>query len=201
MMGVLRRSGRRCLGRSHVMTEAEMSWCSQTTGGQGLLVSARHWKEQGRTLPQSCQMDHNPARPLTSDFWPPDCERVSFVFSAPSLWCFAAAALGRVHSICALSWFDCNIMCMLSPIRLFATPWTVAHQDPLSMGFPRQEYWSGLPCPLSGDLPNSGIEPMSLMSPATAGGFFTTEPPGKPCNIIIVFIRLTPYGFVLSPSL
>ena len=48
-------------------------------------------------------------------------------------------------------------------------------QPPLSMGFSRQEYWSGLPCPPPGDLPNPGIEPVSLMSPALAGGFFTTS--------------------------
>ena len=60
----------------------------------------------------------------------------------------------------------------------FATPWTVAHRTPLSMGFPRQEYCSGLPFP-SGDLSDPGIEPTS---PALAGGFFTTEPPGKPLN-------------------
>ena len=53
------------------------------------------------------------------------------------------------------------------------TPWTVARQAPLSMGFSRQEYCRGLPCPPPGDLPNSGIEPMSLASPALAGGFFT----------------------------
>ena len=47
------------------------------------------------------------------------------------------------------------------------------------MGFPRQEYWSGLPFPTLGDLPSPGIEPESLMSPALAGGFFTTEPPGR----------------------
>ena len=65
----------------------------------------------------------------------------------------------------------------LSHIQLFAIPWTVACQAPLSMGFPRQEYWSGLSFPSPGDLPNSGIEPAS---PALADGFFTTEPPGKP---------------------
>ena len=48
------------------------------------------------------------------------------------------------------------------------------------MGFPKQEYWSGLPLPLPGDLPNLGIEPTSLGSPALAGGFFTTVPLGKP---------------------
>ena len=62
------------------------------------------------------------------------------------------------------------------------TPWTVVHQAPLSMGFPRQEYWSGFPCPPSGDLPNPGIEPASPEFPALAGGFFTTEPPGKPSS-------------------
>ena len=66
---------------------------------------------------------------------------------------------------------------LLGHVRLFATPWTVAHQAPLSMGFSRQEYWSGLPFPLAGDLLDPGIEPES---PALAGGFFTTEPPGKP---------------------
>ena len=57
-----------------------------------------------------------------------------------------------------------------------ATPWTVAYQAPLSMGFSRQEYWSGLPFPSPGDLPSPGIEPVS---PALAGRFFTTVPPGK----------------------
>ena len=53
------------------------------------------------------------------------------------------------------------------------TPWTVAHQAPLSMGFSRQEYWSGLPCLPLGDLPDPGIKPASLSSPALAGRFFT----------------------------
>ena len=53
------------------------------------------------------------------------------------------------------------------------TPWTVAHQVPLSLGFSRQEYWSDLPCPPPRDLPNPGIEPVSFMSPALAGRFLT----------------------------
>ena len=57
------------------------------------------------------------------------------------------------------------------------TPWDAAYQTPLSMGFPRQEYWQGLPFPSPGDLPDSGIEPVS---PALAVRFFTAEPPGKP---------------------
>ena len=60
-------------------------------------------------------------------------------------------------------------------VQLFATPWTVAHQAPLSMGFSRQEYWNGLPCLPPGDLPDPGIEPECLMSPALAGKFFTTS--------------------------
>ena len=60
------------------------------------------------------------------------------------------------------------------------TTWTVARQTPLSMGFPRQEYWSVLLFPSPGDLLNTGIEPGS---PALAGGFFTTEPPGKPYRV------------------
>ena len=70
---------------------------------------------------------------------------------------------------CMLSLFSC--------VQLFATPWTVACQAPLSMGVPRQEYWSGLPCPTPGDLPNPGTELMSLVSPALAGEFFTTHAP------------------------
>ena len=57
-------------------------------------------------------------------------------------------------------------MCTLSRVRLFATPWTVAHEAPLSMGFPRQEYWSGLPFPSPGDLPDPGMEPTSPVAPA-----------------------------------
>ena len=63
---------------------------------------------------------------------------------------------------------------------LFVTPGTVAHKAPLSMEFSRQECRSGLPFPSPGNLPALGIEPMSPVSPALAGGFFTTEPPRKP---------------------
>ena len=62
----------------------------------------------------------------------------------------------------------------------FAMLWTVAHQAPLSKGFSRQEYWSGLPFPSLGDLPNPGIKPTSPASPALASGLFTSVPPGKP---------------------
>ena len=67
-------------------------------------------------------------------------------------------------------------MKLLSHVQLFATPWTVAYQAPLSMGFSRQEYWSGLPFPSPGDLPNPGIEPEF---PAFQADALTSEPPGK----------------------
>jgi len=63
---------------------------------------------------------------------------------------------------------------------IFATPWTVAHQAPLSMEFSRQESWSGLSVPIPGDLSNPETEPASLVSPTLAGRFFTTVVPGKP---------------------
>ena len=66
----------------------------------------------------------------------------------------------------------------LSYVRFFATSWTVAYQAPLSMGFSRQEYWSGLPCSPPGDLPDPGREPAYL--PAMAGRFFNTSPPRRP---------------------
>ena len=75
----------------------------------------------------------------------------------------------------------CNVtlfLLLLSHVWLFVTPWTVACHVPLSMGFPRQEYW--LPFPSSGDLPDPGIKAESLASSALADGFFTTKSPGKP---------------------
>ena len=68
-----------------------------------------------------------------------------------------------------------------SHVRLFATPWTIARQAPLSMEFSRQEYWSGLPFPSPGDLPDPGME---HAFPALAGKFFTTEPPGNPIQVL-----------------
>ena len=67
-----------------------------------------------------------------------------------------------------------QVQVLLSCVRLLATPWTIACQAPLCMGFSRQEYWSGLLCPPPRYLLDPGIEPKSLMSSALAGGFFTT---------------------------
>ena len=69
----------------------------------------------------------------------------------------------------------------LSHVRLFATPWTLAYHAPLSIGFSRQEYWSGLPFPSPGDRPNPGIE---SRSPTLQVDSLLSEPPGKPIKVI-----------------
>ena len=72
-----------------------------------------------------------------------------------------------------------SVLSRFSHVQLFAIPWTIAHQAPLSMGFSRQEYWSGLPSPPPGYLPDPGIAPASLMSPALADGSLPLAPPGR----------------------
>ena len=76
----------------------------------------------------------------------------------------------------------CVCVCdqLLSPVQLFATPQTVVHKAPLSMGFSRQEYWSRLLFPPSEDLPTPGIKPVSLVFLILSGELFTIEPPGRP---------------------
>ena len=82
-----------------------------------------------------------------------------------------------------------------------ATPWTVAHQAPLCMGFSRQEHWSGLPCPPPQDLPDPGIEPASLTCPLLAGEFFIPlGPPGKPPRKHAVSLRDGGLRFILIPT-
>ena len=71
----------------------------------------------------------------------------------------------------------CVCVQLLSHVRFFINPWTAVHQAPLSMGFPRQEYWIRLPFPSPGHFPHPGLEPSP---PALADRFFTVEPPGKP---------------------
>ena len=85
----------------------------------------------------------------------------------------------------------------LSRARLFATPWTVAYQAPPSMGFSRQEYWSGLPFPSPGYLPNPGIEPRS---PTFQVDALTSEPPGKPKNNVWDLSKSLSFSSYLSPS-
>jgi len=76
-------------------------------------------------------------------------------------------------------------------------PWTIARKSPLSMRFPSQEYWSGLPFPPLGDLPNPGTRAVSLPSPALAGRFFTTEPP-ETHTPLIISVSVSMYGIKLG---
>ena len=84
--------------------------------------------------------------------------------------CIYKVLLGK--AVGKMSAYDWMRACVLSHVQLSVTPWTVACQALLSMGFSRQEYWSGLRCPPPGDLPNTGIKPVSLPSPALAHRFF-----------------------------
>ena len=84
----------------------------------------------------------------------------------------------------------------LSCVWLFVTPWTVASQGPLSMGFSRQEYWSGLPFPSPGDLPNPGIEPGS---PSLQADALPSEPPGKPSKVRIAKLSCNDKKFAFFP--
>ena len=83
----------------------------------------------------------------------------------------------------------CMCACMLSGVRLFATPWTVARQAPPPLEFSMQEYWSRLPIPSPGDLSDPGIETASLESPASASEFFTTA--------LLVYYPLTLFYHIL----
>ena len=88
----------------------------------------------------------------------------------PGIVCYRHLILTDVSGIIVV------VVQSLSCVRLFVTPWTIAHQAPPSMGSSRQEYWSGLPFPSPGDLPDPGIEPRSPIMQADA---LTSEPPGK----------------------
>ena len=109
-----------------------------------------YWFKQSLCGRQTSQMDHN--NPALGWHFNHNLLR--------DLW-------NREVRLCVLSCFG--------HVRLFASLWILACQAPLSMGFPRQEYWSGLPCPSPGDLPDPEIKPISFMSLALAGGFFTTS--------------------------
>ena len=92
-------------------------------------------------------------------------------YKQPSSCCVCSWQTEKVNS--GLSSASCMYVCSVaSVVSDSEIPWIVAHQAPLSTGFPRQEYWCGLPCPPPGDLPHLGIEPVSPKSPALAGRFF-----------------------------
>ena len=103
--------------------------------------------------------------------------RCMYYFLPADGWCDNQFGQTQVQ---ILLWRYVLDVCTLSSVWLFATPWTVANQVPLPMGFSRPEYWSGLPFPPPRDRPKSGIKPSSPVSPALASRFFTTAPPGNP---------------------
>ena len=102
----------------------------------------------------------------------------------------------RVWGVCVCVWV---CVCVYSHIQLFMTPWPIAHRAPLSMEFSKQEYWSLLPFPPLGDLPDQ------TASPASVGRLFTTEPPGKPHSWLMIrdkhTINQNPVTFIHSTSL
>ena len=112
----------------------------------------------------------------------------SFHFPVLPIW--GMSKTPRPIHACVLSCF--------SPVWLLATQWTVAHQAPLSVGFSRQEYWSGLPCPSPGNLPNPGIKSASLTSCALASSSLPLAPPGKPRPIHLVHSQCTVHPLHLT---
>ena len=107
------------------------------------------------------------------------CFREDYLCKVPMCWPMRCVCVCVCVCVCARA-RACTHAQSLSCVWLFAIPWMVVCQAPPSIRFSRQEYWSGLPFPSPGDLPDTGIEPMSSASPALAGRFFTTVPPGKP---------------------
>ena len=153
--------------RSHGEEGPEYKRISQPEPGSK--AALRNWEavmvsfySRGRLL---MGLSYSPSSLLLC-FCPPFCQ-LQLTFSL--LFCILFSASWRASSyVCVLS---CSTLC---------NPWTVVHQVPLSMGISRQEYWSGLPFPPPGDLPDPGIKPLSPVSPALTDGFFTTEPRGAP---------------------
>ena len=90
------------------------------------------------------------------------------------------------------------LVSLFSRVQLFVVLWTIAHQVLLSMGISGKEYWSGLPCPSPGDLPNPGTEPTSLMFPALAGSFFTTCATWEACRGFRVGNKHLYFGYIAS---
>ena len=112
---------------------------------------------------------------------PPWGSRAMSVKVSPGAGTLGRKAPPMTPSLISAWGLDACVLSRFSRIWLCMTLWTVAHQASLFMGFPRQEYWSGLPCPPPGNLPNPGIKPTSLMSPALAGGFFTSSAAWEAC--------------------
>ena len=93
----------------------------------------------------------------------------------------------NVFTVMVSAQWPWRVCCLFSHVQLLTSPWIVARQSPLSMGFSRQEYWSGLPFPSPGDLPYPGIKPAFLLSPALAGGFFTASTTWE-ANVVMIIV-------------
>ena len=143
----------------HVLSHVQLSATPRTVARQAPLSMGLSWQECWSRLPF----------PSPGDLPDPGNEPRSLAPPALSGELYHCT-IWEAHNIV----YACVLSCF-SRIPLFSTIWTVAHQAPLSTGFSKQEYWSELPYPSPGDLPNPGIKPTSLTSPALAGGFFTTS--------------------------
>ena len=132
----------------------------------------------------SCAV-HNPDKALCHQaaqadlgMWVEEGHHFRNLLTSPWPWgVSSAAALTSPVHVCVPSHLSC--------IQLFVTLWTATCQASLSVGFSRQEYWSGLPCPPPGVLSHPGIKPASPLSPTLADIFFTTAPPGRPLRIYL----------------
>ena len=157
----------------------ETGWKSKERHSQGEESLVQGWAQENRN-------SRTPLKPL---MWPGHRYTSSDWTSNPENWPAVALTLQSslyvpAHRIQSSPFIPTCVWAQLfSCVWLLVTPWTVAHQAPLSMGFSRQEYWSGFPFPTSRDLLDPGMEPVSLPSPSLAGRC-TTVPPGKPIYII-----------------
>ena len=134
-------------------------------------TSYHHWKE-GKWI-EVLPLHDKSEFTLTSVIWENCSKFLSFICTTKACHCphqgGGSVVFADLNDVCV------RMLSCFSHVLLFETLWTEACQAPLSMGFSKQEYWSGLPCPPPGDLPDLGMEPTSLMSSTMAGEFFTTS--------------------------
>ena len=193
MEKVLWRANQQCLGINWTWEEKYGANIIPNVEHQWLVAGeycGRKWKKKTLfSIEQYPNLANTSGHPLTLTWQQPPCSIQFLSFAtgprATKQCVFSSHPEDFLASISPhILSFPFNAMFKrLSHVWLFETPGTIACQAPLSMGFSRQEYWSGLPFPSPGDLPPSGIEPRSLESPALAGGFFITS---APCRSLLL---------------
>ena len=141
------------------------------------LASCHHLQSVVSLFPFSVLWIQNSKNRVRRDIRLLACDRKAYCDTSYQFSLFPCLPRGK--ALPSLIIMEVNEVKSLSHVQLFATQWTVAYQAPLSMGFSRQEYWSGLPFPSPGDLPKPGIKPGS---PALQADVLTSELPGKPNN-------------------